>query len=471
MTDILCSDPGRQILEEALTCYGLSDSDTTLIRHNENRTYCVDGKYLLRIHKHKDGFTTDPLYEGFDRTELYRSELSFLAYLKKCDMHVQTPVRNKKGCLVTLLRDGTPATVLTWLEGHTVDKNELSPALCRKIGAMTAKLHLASRNFPPVSSIRYDGRMCVRLARKLTDLSKSGLIVSVRYEVLNAALNIIGDFLHAAENEFILVHSDLSLSNMLITESGLAPIDFSLSGYSHPMMDIGCLYCVVSGSVHRHAIAEGYETASDRKIDFYAVDCLFALNVLLGIILHWESWTKEDWFAKKLADWCDHIFGPLAQGKSLIDLSVRAGFAGKEDVDRWLTLVNMVADDFPGLDREDYTETLKKNIARKTALCVKEDGKIVGALLFSPNQHCLSCMAVHPDYRRYGIASALIAEMLRLMPEGDVSVTTFREGDPKGNAPRALYQRFGFEPDKLLTEFNYPAQKFVLKRKEKRNIS
>lgn len=41
---------------------------------------------------------------------------------------------------------------------------------------------------------------------------------------------------------------------------------------------------------------------------------------------------------------------------------------------------------------------------------------------------------------------------------------TFREDDLKGVAPRALYQRLGFEPEELLMEFDYPVQRFVLHR-------
>ena len=144
----------------------------------------------------------------------------------------------------------------------------------------------------------------------------------------------------------------------------------------------------------------------------------------------------------------------------------RAEAADESCISKWLELVSIVSDHFPGLIMEEYTQTLDKNIRRKTALCVKADGNIVGILLFSPEQHCLSCMAVHPEYRRQGIASALVAEMLRLMPQGDLHVTTFREEDEKGIAPRALYQSFGFEPDKLFVEFDYPVQQFVLHRKK-----
>jgi GrpB-like predicted nucleotidyltransferase (UPF0157 family)/GNAT superfamily N-acetyltransferase len=138
-------------------------------------------------------------------------------------------------------------------------------------------------------------------------------------------------------------------------------------------------------------------------------------------------------------------------------------FATEEEIPGWMELVEIVKDDFPGLEKESYLKTLKKNIARKTALCYKVKGLVVGILLFSPNQNCLSFIAVHPDYRCMGIATKLIDKMLVLMPPyREISVTTFREGDEKGAAPRKLYKKFGFEEAELLTEFGYPVQKFVL---------
>ncbi|MCI8442072.1 MAG: GNAT family N-acetyltransferase [Provencibacterium sp.] len=139
--------------------------------------------------------------------------------------------------------------------------------------------------------------------------------------------------------------------------------------------------------------------------------------------------------------------------------------AKEEDLSAWILLVKELRENFPGLDMADYTKTLQKNISRETALCAKtQEGVIAGILLFSPRLKTLSCMAVHPACRRRGIGRALILKMLERMPPGDVSVTTFREGDPMGEAPRALYRSLGFLPGELETEFDYPVQRFVLHR-------
>lgn len=78
----------------------------------------------------------------------------------------------------------------------------------------------------------------------------------------------------------------------------------------------------------------------------------------------------------------------------------------------------------------------------------------------------LACMAVHPDYRRRGIAKDMIGLMLNELDRSrEIVVTTFREEDPKGTAPRALYRSLGFRPGELCIEQGYPSQIFVLDEK------
>jgi ribosomal protein S18 acetylase RimI-like enzyme len=130
-----------------------------------------------------------------------------------------------------------------------------------------------------------------------------------------------------------------------------------------------------------------------------------------------------------------------------------------------MDMICIVKNNFPGLILNEYRKILEKNISRQTALCVKYYNQIVGILLFSNNNSCLSCMAVHPLHRKKGIGSALVEKMISLLPNDvDIWVSTFREDDKLGDAPRALYRKFGFTEDKLIMEYGYPNQRFVLRR-------
>ena len=141
-------------------------------------------------------------------------------------------------------------------------------------------------------------------------------------------------------------------------------------------------------------------------------------------------------------------------------------FAKRSDVEGWMALVDIVKDGFPGLDLEDYRKTLEKKIDLGSAVLVRHDDEVVGVLLYSVSLSMLCCMAVHPGHRRMGLASAMIEKMLDAFPPGsEIHVTTFREGDPMGDAPRALYKSLDFREGELIEEFNYPCQRFVLLKK------
>ena len=149
------------------------------------------------------------------------------------------------------------------------------------------------------------------------------------------------------------------------------------------------------------------------------------------------------------------------------DINIR--LAALKDLPSWMELVRLVRWNFPGLETEEllmgYQETVIKNINRNTAIFAKNNEKVVGVLLFSIKHNMLCCMAVHPNYRKCGIATKMIDLMLTKLPDNcDVVVTTFREEDKKGIAPRALYKSIGFVEDDLCCEFDYPEQKFILHR-------
>ena len=137
------------------------------------------------------------------------------------------------------------------------------------------------------------------------------------------------------------------------------------------------------------------------------------------------------------------------------------------DIDEWMKLVKEISWNFPGLETQEkiaeHRETVLRFISKEQALCVKEGTKVIGVLLFSRKRNMICCLGVSPEHRRRGIASKLIGKALENLDSAkDITVSTFREEDEMGLAPRSLYKNFGFVEDELIEEFGYPNQKFIL---------
>jgi ribosomal protein S18 acetylase RimI-like enzyme len=155
-----------------------------------------------------------------------------------------------------------------------------------------------------------------------------------------------------------------------------------------------------------------------------------------------------------------------------MESGIKVRLATLDDLFSWMELIRLVSWNFPGLETEElllsYQGIVVKNINRNTAICAIYNEKVVGVLLFSVRNSMLSCMGVHPNYRRYGIATKMIDLMLTQLPDNcDIVVTTFREYDEKGVAPRELYKKVGFTEGELCYEFNHPVQRFILHRNER----
>lgn len=142
-------------------------------------------------------------------------------------------------------------------------------------------------------------------------------------------------------------------------------------------------------------------------------------------------------------------------------------FATTQDIDAWMALVEQVRDVFPGLETtqamEEHRATVLRFMEHASALCAVEKGHIVGILLFSRENHELCFLAVDPAHRRHHIAQQLVASMLTQMEDGtDITLITYQEGDPNGQAARSFYKRLGFSEGRCTEEFGHPAQIFIL---------
>lgn len=142
-------------------------------------------------------------------------------------------------------------------------------------------------------------------------------------------------------------------------------------------------------------------------------------------------------------------------------------YGDENDIVSWMELVQTVSKQFPGLETEEsileHKNTVLEFMNEQRAICVKDNKKVVGVLLFSKKHNMICCLAVLPDYREQGIASMLLDTALGSLDRTKIiTVSTYRKEDEKGIAARALYKKFGFMEDELIEEFGYPNQRFVL---------
>lgn len=143
--------------------------------------------------------------------------------------------------------------------------------------------------------------------------------------------------------------------------------------------------------------------------------------------------------------------------------------AQAQDIDAWMALVEQVRNAFPGLETAEaiaeHRATVLRFIAQSSAICAIDADRIVGISLFSKEAGELCFLAVDPTYRRQHIAQRLVSFMLTQMDaDQDITVTTYREDDPDGQAARRFYKRLGFSEGKLTEAFGHPVQEFILKR-------
>ena len=137
-----------------------------------------------------------------------------------------------------------------------------------------------------------------------------------------------------------------------------------------------------------------------------------------------------------------------------------------EDIAPWLAFAENIREEFPGLETEEdflsYKEMLVVCIRNKGAICAKEDGRVIGVLLYSMELSMVGCLAVDASYRRRHIATRMMERMKKkLGAEAAIEVTTYREGDKKGAAARKFYESQGFLPAELGVEYGYPVQRLV----------
>jgi GNAT superfamily N-acetyltransferase len=134
--------------------------------------------------------------------------------------------------------------------------------------------------------------------------------------------------------------------------------------------------------------------------------------------------------------------------------------AVEADIPPWLALAEEVEELFgPLVEGPEFRAALARNVARGTALCVREaeagpGASLAGGLLLSAHHptYRIMWLAVNRKHRGTGVGGLLVRSALHtmLVPPCVVEVTTFGPSHP-GHAARGFYEHLGFEPATAVT--------------------
>lgn len=300
------------MIEAALKHYNFKHPKAAFIRHNENMTYAVtDGehKYLLRIHKAAEGLDFSMNYGDIPREAFIESEIEFLIKLHNSgNLKTQYPIRNNTGAYVTRLENGYLVTVLSWLDGSDLVNTTITEELVYQIGQMIGKLHNATAGITNIARIYYDEVYLSRVSNELRKAYELKHIETQPYELIETVLRHIEQIIAEEERNFLLIHADLSKSNIIDYNGNLSPIDFSLSGYGLPEMELGDIICSLHADEYIPALIEGYESITNHKINHSYIKAFTAWSVIGYIVTHHNKVYEDERFIKAMNRWCNTLF-------------------------------------------------------------------------------------------------------------------------------------------------------------------
>ena len=303
------------MIEEVLKNYNFMHPETVFIRHNENMTYEIsdgDKKYLLRIHKAAEGLDFSMSYGDTPMQVFIESEIELLRKLHDIgSIKIQYPIKNVTEEYVTRLESGDLVTVLSWLNGDSLINTSITEELVYQIGQMIGKIHKSTAQISNVKRCYYDEVYIERVSNEIKKAYEVKHIEEHSYKLIENVLSHIKRILAEEKRNFILIHADLSKSNIIYDKGNLSPIDFSLSGYGIPEMELGEIISSLHKDEYILSLVAGYESICNHKINNSYIKAFIALSIIGYIVIHHNKVYKDEKFLNAMHRWCDTIFEPV----------------------------------------------------------------------------------------------------------------------------------------------------------------
>lgn len=111
-----------------------------IVQGIDNTNYKItsdSGRYILTIFEKRIDPDDLPFFLGF------------MDHLSKNGINCPPPVPAQNGNTVLQLA-GKPAALFPFLSGSNVDKKDITPQMCRELGVLLGKMHIAGENFPEI---------------------------------------------------------------------------------------------------------------------------------------------------------------------------------------------------------------------------------------------------------------------------------------------------------------------------------
>ena len=366
--------------------------------------------------------------------------------------------------------EGGVYTLLTWVEGTPAEQllPTLSPEKQADLGAQAGHIARALHAVPaPDTEPPWEEYFSRKMARKV-EMNRACAIQTPQCADFEAYVLKNGSLICGRKNGF--QHGDFHVGNMVVDENGrLGVVDFDRMSWGDPWEEFNRLTWTVQRSpIFASAMMRSY-FGGEVPAEFWQLMALYVASNQLSCIA-WAIPFGQDEIDvmirqnREVRAWYKGAYG-VGAPDWYTPFPVQYGNA--QEIDAWMALVRRIAWNFPGLETDDaieeHRQTVLRFMGKQQALCVKDGNAVLGVMLFSRGHNMICCLGVDPDHRRRGIASALLRTALaQLDASRPICVSTFREEDEKGTAPRALYKKLGFTEAELLTEFGYPNQRFIL---------
>jgi len=301
----------KNLIEEALHLFGIENAEYTMLRHNENISCKVsvsDKTYSLRIHCPVEDFNTNLVNFGYDAYERFQDEVELLCYMREHGFpELQEPVAGLDGKLIYRLSDGSPAMLLSWIPGRTIEEAE-GKKYAKELGKLAARIHRSSKGFSG-RRIAYDEQLIDRLFDEISSAVNSGHISPKAGDICVNELKMIRaaiSRLKEDKEQYGIIHADLSFGNIIVSDNGLIPIDFSFSGFSCYAQEAGMLQSNYHDEESRYLVLQGLAEGGE-KIDEKDAELFLSLSVLLFICAQHGRYFSEGWFSEAMERWCNTL--------------------------------------------------------------------------------------------------------------------------------------------------------------------